>query len=104
VLFDVTKDLNKAQDEQTSKNLAGILKKLGAILGILQMNPLDYLQGHVAGKGSDDFSAKVEDLIEQRNTARTNKDWPAADAARDGLNQLGVVLEDGPAGTTWRKG
>ncbi len=104
VLFDVAKDLNKAGDSQAAQDLAGILKKLGAILGILQMNPLEYLQGHVAGEGADDFAAKVEALIEQRNTARANKDWPAADAARDGLNELGVVLEDGPAGTIWRKG
>ncbi|MFT5543519.1 MAG: cysteinyl-tRNA synthetase [Glaciecola sp.] len=104
VLFDVAKDLNKAGDSQAAQDLAGILKKLGAILGILQMNPLEYLQGHVAGEGDDDFAAKVEVLINQRNTARANKDWPAADAARDGLNELGVVLEDGPAGTIWRKG
>ena len=103
VLFDVAKDLNKTSDEGVSADLAGVLKKLGAILGILQMKPSDYLQGNIAGKGGDDFTAKVEALIEQRNSARTNKDWPAADAARDGLNDLGVVLEDGPQGTTWRK-
>ncbi|MFQ3249469.1 MAG: cysteinyl-tRNA synthetase [Glaciecola sp.] len=103
VLFDVAKDLNKAKDESTANDLAGVLKKLGGILGILQMKPTDYLQGNVAGEEGDEFAAKVEALIEQRNTARANKDWPAADAARDGLNELGVVLEDGPEGTTWRK-
>lgn len=103
VLFDVAKDLNKTSDASESKNLAGVLKKLGAILGILQMNPSSYLQGNVSGEAGDDFAAQVEALIEQRNTARANKDWPAADAARDGLNELGVVLEDGPEGTSWRK-
>jgi cysteinyl-tRNA synthetase len=103
VLFDVAKDLNKAKDENTANDLAGVLKKLGGILGILQMDPSSYLQGNMAGEAGDDFAAKVEALIEQRNTARANKDWPAADAARDGLNDLGVVLEDGPEGTTWRK-
>ncbi|WP_412973203.1 cysteine--tRNA ligase [Glaciecola sp. MF2-115] len=103
VLFDVAKDLNKATDESTANDLAGVLKKLGGILGILQMKPTDYLQGNVSGEAGDEFAAKVEALIEQRNTARANKDWPAADAARDGLNELGVVLEDGPEGTTWRK-
>jgi len=47
--------------------------------------------------------AEVEALIVERNRARTEKDWPAADIARDRLNELGVVLEDGPSGTTWRK-
>jgi cysteinyl-tRNA synthetase len=103
VLFDVAKDLNKASDPAVAKDLAGILKKLGAILGILQMAPSDYLQGNLGGEEGDDLAAKVEALIEQRNTARANKDWPMADAARDGLNEIGVVLEDGPSGTTWRK-
>jgi cysteinyl-tRNA synthetase len=105
VLFDVSKDLNKASSIDVVNDLAGILTKIGAVLGILQMNPSDYLQGNVSGEdqGSDGFAAKVEALIEQRNTARADKDWPSADAARDGLNEMGVVLEDNPAGTTWRK-
>jgi cysteinyl-tRNA synthetase len=111
VLFDVAKDLNKAKDSNKTNDpsavndLSGILKMLGSILGILQMDPSNYLQGNVSGKEQlgDDFSAKVNALIEQRDTARANKDWPSADAARDGLNAMGVVLEDNPSGTTWRK-
>ncbi|MFT4732511.1 MAG: cysteinyl-tRNA synthetase [Gammaproteobacteria bacterium] len=105
VLFDVAKDLNKASDSDEANDLSGILKKLGAILGILQMDPSNYLQGNVSGKDqvSDAFTTKVEALIEQRNTARANKDWPSADAARDGLNEMGVVLEDNTSGTIWRK-
>ncbi len=103
VLFDVAKELNKASNTAMARDLAGILKKLGGILGILQMAPSDYLQGNLDGEVSDDLAAKVEALIEQRNSARANKDWPMADAARDGLNEIGVVLEDGPSGTTWRK-
>jgi cysteinyl-tRNA synthetase len=102
VLFDIAKDLNKASGT-TAENLAGVLTKLGGILGILQMKPADYLQG-ASGSGEDDsFASEVESLIEQRNTARANKDWAAADAARDGLNAMGVVLEDSASGTTWRK-
>jgi cysteinyl-tRNA synthetase len=52
---------------------------------------------------SDDFATKVEALIVKRNTARANKNWADADAARDELNALGVVLEDSAQGTTWRK-
>jgi cysteinyl-tRNA synthetase len=52
---------------------------------------------------SDDFAEKVEALIVKRNTARANKNWADADAARDELNALGVVLEDSVQGTTWRR-
>ena len=47
--------------------------------------------------------AKIEALIKQRNDARSSKDWALADSARDQLNELGIVLEDGPQGTTWRR-
>jgi cysteinyl-tRNA synthetase len=43
-------------------------------------------------------------LIKARNDARTGKNWAEADVARDALNALNVVLEDGPNGTTWRRG
>ena len=51
----------------------------------------------------DDEVAKIEALIKQRNEARAAKDWAAADAARNELTAMGIVLEDGPNGTTWRK-
>ena len=47
--------------------------------------------------------AKIEALIKQRNEARVAKDWSAADAARNELTAMDIVLEDGPNGTTWRK-
>ncbi|WJG10646.1 cysteine--tRNA ligase [Aliiglaciecola sp. LCG003] len=100
VLFDLAKEINKASG-QTAADLSGLLVKLGGILGILQLSPNQYLQG---GAGDEDEVAKIEALIKARNDARASKDWAAADAARDGLNALGVVLEDGPKGTVWRKG
>ena len=48
--------------------------------------------------------AQIEALIKARNDARASKDWAAADKARDGLNALSILLEDGPNGTTWRRG
>lgn len=47
--------------------------------------------------------AKIEALIKQRNDARKNKEWALADAARDELTAMGIVLEDGAQGTTWRR-
>lgn len=99
VLFDLAKDLNKASGEQANQ-LAGVLKKLGAVLGILESDPNVYLQG---GVGDQDEVAQIEALIKARNDARAAKDWAAADDARDALTNLGVVLEDGAGGTTWRK-
>jgi cysteinyl-tRNA synthetase len=75
------------------------LKQLADVLGLISQTPEAFFKG----EGSDDEVAEVEALIVERNRARTEKDWPAADIARDRLNELGVVLEDGPSGTTWRK-
>jgi cysteinyl-tRNA synthetase len=100
VLFDVARELNRQKDnaEQAGK-LAAVLKGLGAILGMLQTDPDEYLKG-----GSDDDEvAEIEALIKQRNDARAAKDWAAADAARDALTAKGIVLEDGAGGTTWRR-
>ena len=101
VLFDLARDLNKAEkgSEEQGK-LAGVLLKLGGVMGLLQQAPQDYLQG---GAGSDEYVAEIERLIKARNDARANKDWSAADAARDALTAMGISLEDGPQGTTWRK-
>lgn len=102
VLFDLARDLNKMKSEnaQEAADLAGVLVKLGGIMGILQLNPSEYLQGSV---GEEDDVAQIESLIKARNDARASKDWAAADAARDALTALNIVLEDGPEGTTWRR-
>lgn len=99
VMFDLVKDINKSHGQEKS-DLAGILLKLGAILGFLQLEPNAYLQGGIVE--SDEVSV-IEGLIKARNDARADKDWIAADAARDALTAMGVVLEDGANGTTWRK-
>jgi cysteinyl-tRNA synthetase len=102
VLFEVAKALNKAKTEDgEAGQLAFVLKHLGSVLGILQLDPKAYLQG--SASGNDDEVAEIERLIQQRNDARASKDWAAADAARDALKALNVELEDGPNGTTWRK-
>lgn len=103
VLFDLARELNKQKqlDAQgaTTCYLAQQLRALGGILGILQLAPEAFLQG-----GDDLDVSTIEALIAQRAEARQAKDWAAADAARQALTALGVVLEDGPNGTTkWRK-
>ncbi|WP_448547935.1 cysteine--tRNA ligase [Thalassotalea fusca] len=101
VLFELAKELNvakKAKDTNASY-LASTLIALADVIGLLQLSPTEFLQG----SHDDDEVAEIERLIEQRNTARAEKNWAMADEARDKLNALNVVLEDGPNGTTWRK-
>lgn len=101
VLFDLAKEINKSTGQQAA-DLAGVMIKLADILGILQQAPNEFLQG--AAGGEQDDVAQIEGLIKARNDARASKDWAAADAARDALNALNIVLEDNENGTTWRRG
>ena len=101
VLFDLAKELNlaKAQDEDKAKQLASTLVALGGIIGLLQLDPAQFLQG----QNDEDEVAVIEALIAQRNQARADKNWPLADEARDKLNAMNIVLEDSAGKTTWRK-
>ncbi|MCL1139099.1 cysteine--tRNA ligase [Shewanella pneumatophori] len=101
VLFDMVREINrlKLTDMAKASALGVALKELADVLGILGQDVDTFFKG----EGSDDEVAQIEALIAERNRARAEKDWPAADVARDGLNALGVILEDGPEGTTWRK-
>ena len=103
VLFDLARDLNKHKSQgdagaEEAGKLAAVLKGIGGILGFLQRDPEAFMQS-----GSDDDVAEIEALIKARNDARAAKDWGAADAARDKLTAMGIVLEDGAGGTTWRR-
>ncbi|TQF71938.1 cysteine--tRNA ligase [Pseudoalteromonas luteoviolacea] len=101
VIFELAKEVNllKESDPEAAGKHAYILVKLAEVLGIAQQSPESFLQG----EQDDDEVAKIEALIEQRKTARANKDWAAADEARDALTAMGVVLEDSAGKTTWRK-
>jgi len=101
VLFELAKELNRVKDTDTQQagQLAFVLRNIGEVLGVAQQAPESFLQG---GQ-DDDEVATIEALIVKRNEARANKDWAAADEARDALNALGVVLEDSAGKTTWRK-
>jgi cysteinyl-tRNA synthetase len=73
------------------------LRAGGALLGLLQAAPSDWFRG-------GDDTAAIEALIGQRLAARRARDFGRADAIRAQLAAEGVVLEDGPGGTTWRRG
>jgi cysteinyl-tRNA synthetase len=102
VLFDMTREINrlKEKDEDQAVGLAVSMVKMGEVLGILQSKPEAFLQ-----KGNDSVdSAYIEELIARREQARAEKDWQEADAIRDELMSLNVVLEDKDGVTSWRIG
>ena len=103
VLFDLAREVNrlKAEDKAAADGLAARLRELAGVLGLLAQDPEQFLQGGAAQ--DNDEVAEIEALIKMRNDARKAKDWAQADVARDKLNALGIVLEDGPQGTTWRR-
>ena len=79
--------------------LAARLKQLAGLLGVLQLEPEAFLQAGAEGKVD---AAEVEALIQARLEARAAKNWAESDRIRDRLTAMGVVLEDGKGGTTWR--
>jgi len=99
VLFDLARELNKAEEKSV---LAATLKRLAAILGILQDDPDSFLKGGAAPDGLSE--TEIEQLIDARKTAKASKDWAQADQIRDQLKAKGIVLEDVAGGNTiWRR-
>ena len=101
VLFDLSHHINQAKatgELAVAAELAASLRRLGALLGILQQDPERYLQGDDRNDDAD-----IDKLITRRDEARARRDWAEADRLRDALDALDVILEDGPAGTTWRR-
>jgi cysteinyl-tRNA synthetase len=105
VLFELAREINRLRDSDATQaaQLGGLLKRLGGVLGLLQRAPDDFLQGGQKGAGEGISTDAIEALITKRLEARANKDWAESDRIRDELAALGIVLEDGAGGTTWRR-
>lgn len=102
VLFEIVRDINRARETDMSQAsaLGAVLRHIGGILGILQQDPSAYLKGGASG---DDETQKIEELIAKRAEAKKNRDWATADAVRNQLSEMGVILEDKAGSTTWRR-
>ncbi len=96
VLFDLANEVNRG-----AVALAPQLRALGSMLGILQRDAQEFLR---AGPGATLDDAEIERRIARRAEFKKERNYAAADAERGALAAAGVILEDGPAGTTWRRG
>lgn len=105
VLFDVVREANKLSVKKETFNqaieLRSVLDKLGKVLGLFSFDPKEYFKS-IPGMEHVDV-AKIETAISKRMEARREKDFATADLLRKELDAQGIVLEDSPEGTTWRK-
>jgi len=108
LIFEKVKEMNKTMDSPLDDpSKAGLslerrqLYLASAVLGFLHEEPEAFFEALAASTQEAD-SGEIEKLIEERKSARKNKDWARADAIRQRLKDMGIVLEDGPKGTTWR--
>ena len=113
VLFDLATERNKSRSEKDAK----LLKSLGGILGLLQGDPIAFLQGRVTGQGKltsesatvhgtgtvSHTPESIEKLISARTAARNARNFAEADRIRKELLDAGIVLEDSAGVTTWRR-
>jgi cysteinyl-tRNA synthetase len=108
VLFDLANEVNKTQ----SIEAVSLLKNLGAVIGLLQRDANAFLQGKVATISGDthdsdstdgSIAVLTEAKIAERIEAKKSKNFAEADRIRKELADSGIILEDTPQGTTWRR-
>ena len=108
LVFEKVKGMNKLMDsplDESSRAKLSLdrrhLRLAAGVLGFLHEEPEKFFET-LAASAQPAESTEIEKLIEERTSARKAKDWTKADAIRQQLKDMGIVLEDGPTGTTWR--
>ena len=97
VLHEIVGNLNKAESDEEKAELKAELMYSAELLGLLYQEPEAWF------KGDSSNDQEIEDLINKRIEAKKNKDWATADKIRNDLKEQGIVLEDTPTGTTWKR-
>jgi cysteinyl-tRNA synthetase len=99
VLFDLAREINRLREQgsELAAPLGGLLRELGAVLGLLQQDPEQFFQGETEDTGW------IDEKLAARQAARARRDFAAADLLRAELEAAGILIEDGPAGSTWRR-
>ena len=99
-LFGLARSLNKTQGSNERQELAATMYAVGDLMGLLQHEPEAWFARDVEGALSAD---EIDALIDERNVARTGRDFKKADAIRDQLVNAGVRIEDSAGTTIWRR-
>ena len=93
--------LNKSDDPEEIALAKAELTVGGGLLGLLQADPEGWFTDSMGEEGPT--AEEIDGLIQERIAAKSNRDFQRADEIRDDLEAQGVVLEDGPDGTQWRR-
>ena len=105
VLFELANEFNRSKDAALGRQLRALV----GVLGLLSRDSMAFLQalpteaGGDAGAGEAYTPESIQALIAQRAAAKKGRDFKEADHIRDELAKAGIVLEDSPAGTIWRR-
>lgn len=100
VLFELANEVNKTNDAL----LAGCLKTLANIIGLLERDPMVFFHNTPTDADQQLSNEEIDALIKQRQEARIQKKWAESDRIRDFLIKNHIILEDGAGVTTWRRG
>jgi cysteinyl-tRNA synthetase len=111
LVFEKVREINRAIDSnpnsidetmhRTLSNDRNRFLYAGQVLGLLRETPEAFFE-QLAGTKKEVDPGEIEEMVKARTAARAGKDWAKADEIRDRLKEMGVVLEDGSQGSTWR--
>ncbi len=99
-MFALARAVNRAESTAEKRELAAALAAAGRVIGLLEADPEEWFAGPAEGALA---AGEIERLLEERSEARRRRDFATADAIRDRLAAAGIAIEDGPAGTRWRR-
>jgi len=106
-LFDLIRSINRSLDSVGRTQSATLalkkIKEICGVLGVLHQEPAEYMKQRKSTANLSNIDPfEIEKLIDERNSARKEKNWKKADEIRDYLNSKGIVLEDRQDGTDWK--